>query len=186
LPLPARSSSLGMPDAQEIRDIAERGSKDDLLRLMKDDWYPKHEMLQMKYSKVKRYYFDREAQITSLQNDIKNLKEAEGPANLEHVALSVEGAAAVHPSVKQLLTDMQRVRFELQTAQTRADEAERAKMQMQQDISQLGVLQKENDWYRMQLLYWKEIGGGSDRGSMTSTGSSGYSTGSSQTTLAMR
>ena len=32
----------------------------------------KHEELQAKYSKVKRYYFDREAQVTQLQNTVAN------------------------------------------------------------------------------------------------------------------
>jgi hypothetical protein len=48
----------------------------------------KHEELQAKYSKVKRYYFDREAQVTHLQNTVANQRLSMSKTSLDDAQYS--------------------------------------------------------------------------------------------------
>ena len=60
-----------------------RGGRDDVQTLDHQQLVQKYEELQAKYSKVKRYYFDREAQVTQLQNTVANQRLSMSKTSLD-------------------------------------------------------------------------------------------------------
>lgn len=57
--------------------------REDLQNLDSQQLIAKYEELQAKYSKVKRYYFDREAQVTQLQNTVANQRLSMSKTSLD-------------------------------------------------------------------------------------------------------
>lgn len=57
--------------------------REDLQSLDQQQLIAKYEELQAKYSKVKRYYFDREAQVTQLQNTVANQRLSMSKTSLD-------------------------------------------------------------------------------------------------------
>lgn len=58
-------------------------SRDDINQLDYHQLLQRHEELQAKYSKVKRYYFEREAQVTQLQNTVANQRLSMSKTSLD-------------------------------------------------------------------------------------------------------
>lgn len=77
-------------------------SREDITNLNYDQLLQRHEELQAKYSKVKRYYFEREAQVTQLQNTVAtqrlsmsktSLDDAQYTARFERLNQSINNTA---------------------------------------------------------------------------------------------
>ncbi|KIW88255.1 uncharacterized protein Z519_11366 [Cladophialophora bantiana CBS 173.52] len=58
-------------------------SREDISQLDYNQLLQRHEELQAKYSKVKRYYFEREAQVTQLQNTVANQRLSMSKTSLD-------------------------------------------------------------------------------------------------------
>lgn len=58
-------------------------SREDISQLDYHQLLQRHEELQAKYSKVKRYYFEREAQVTQLQNTVANQRLSMSKTSLD-------------------------------------------------------------------------------------------------------
>ncbi|KIW40518.1 uncharacterized protein PV06_07709 [Exophiala oligosperma] len=77
-------------------------SREDISQLDYHQLLQRHEELQAKYSKVKRYYFEREAQVTQLQNTVANqrmsmtrtsLDDAQYTARFERLSQAINNLA---------------------------------------------------------------------------------------------
>ena len=78
------------PRARMSQQVSDQGrntppprSRDDPRELDYSQLLQKHEELQAKYSKVKRYYFEREAQVTQLQNTVANQRLSMSKTSLD-------------------------------------------------------------------------------------------------------
>lgn len=141
LPLKQPVSSHGI-DFTKGADIAKAGSKEDLIAFIENYVLVRHEELQVKYAKVKRYYFDREAQVHALENDIERLK-AEDPNHQANVTLS-EGL-----ELEQVKMEYEQLKYEY-AAYRRSDEirvalkdGERAKAYEFEKREMLGIIEEQ-------------------------------------------
>ena len=78
------------PRARMSQQASEQGrntppprSREDVTQLDFASLLARHEELQAKYSKVKRYYFEREAQVTQLQNTVANQRLSMSKTSLD-------------------------------------------------------------------------------------------------------
>ncbi|KAJ9652254.1 hypothetical protein H2198_008494, partial [Neophaeococcomyces mojaviensis] len=69
--------------AHEGRSTPPPRGRDDIQNLDPQTLQARYEELQAKYSKVKRYYFDREAQVTQLQNTVANQRLSMSKTSLD-------------------------------------------------------------------------------------------------------
>ena len=69
--------------ADQGRSTPPPRSRDDINQLDYHQLLQRHEELQAKYSKVKRYYFEREAQVTQLQNTVANQRLSMSKTSLD-------------------------------------------------------------------------------------------------------
>ncbi|KIV82785.1 hypothetical protein PV11_04864 [Exophiala sideris] len=63
---------MSQQSSEQGRSTPPPRSREDISQLDYNQLLQRHEELQAKYSKVKRYYFEREAQVTQLQNTVAN------------------------------------------------------------------------------------------------------------------
>ena len=67
---PVPSMRMSQQGSEQGRSTPPPRSREDISHLDYNQLLQRHEELQAKYSKVKRYYFEREAQVTQLQNTV--------------------------------------------------------------------------------------------------------------------
>ena len=81
-----------------------------------DDLLFKHEELQAKYSKVKRYYFESQSQVTALQEDVKKLK-VEDPSHKADITLSETSTPTPSelPALSKINVDNENLTDQLET-----------------------------------------------------------------------
>ena len=85
-----QSSNQPDPRARMSTQVSEQGrstppprSREDIGQMDYTQLLQRHEELQAKYSKVKRYYFEREAQVTQLQNTVANQRLSMSKTSLD-------------------------------------------------------------------------------------------------------
>jgi hypothetical protein len=69
--------------SEQGRNTPPPRSREDITQLDFTSLLARHEELQAKYSKVKRYYFEREAQVTQLQNTVANQRLSMSKTSLD-------------------------------------------------------------------------------------------------------
>ncbi|EXJ61789.1 hypothetical protein A1O7_02219 [Cladophialophora yegresii CBS 114405] len=69
--------------SEQGRNTPPPRSREDITQLDFASLLARHEELQAKYSKVKRYYFEREAQVTQLQNTVANQRLSMSKTSLD-------------------------------------------------------------------------------------------------------
>jgi hypothetical protein len=174
--LPVKSSN--DIDLTKGADKARTGSKEDLIDFMDNYVLARHEVLHTKYSKVKRYYFEKDAQVTALRNDIEKLR-AQDPNQRAGVALSHAPELArvkmEYETLKREFEDYRRKHvIEMRNTLQGADRAKAADFERRQLLDVIEKqkqehqkLQKQMDWYRIQLSYWNETSSNSSGTSRT-------------------
>ena len=159
--------SSGQLDLREAARYIDQGDAEGMKVYLHRTLYHQHELLQAKYSKVKRIYFDKEAELQGLQNEINIL----------------------HDAFLKQIDERSREELERQVieAQARATRAEndnallRGAAPASISDADLAKLRDQLDWYRIQLDYWQN----NSAGASVSSGSTAYS-GSTQQTLPIR
>ena len=116
-------------DLRVLGEILEAGDPEKAKAYIETKFLIKYEELLAKYNKVKRYYFDAEAQVRELQKENKALKTN-----------GTSGAATAQEQVR-LIISLQNQLSEKKVSAAVTQELEKMKNKM--------------DWYRIQLSYWE-------------------------------
>jgi hypothetical protein len=86
-PLPGQADPRARTSQQQVSDQGRSTppprSREDISQLDYAQLLQRHEELQAKYSKVKRYYFERENQVTQLQNTVANQRMSMSKTSLD-------------------------------------------------------------------------------------------------------
>jgi hypothetical protein len=155
LPLKYGGKSANEIDLSSSFLAAKAGNKEEILAFVDSYVMHRHEHLQNKYTKVKKYYFEREAHVMQLQKELEILKTKD-----RFETDSIDGAGDRDQMWQKHLERMQNEELTLM------------RKQYGEQKQELQKLQKQVEWQQVQLSYWN---GHQDSGRVGAVLQPGYS-----------
>ena len=134
-------------DLREIIRILGEGDAEEARIYLESTLVGKHQILEAKYDKVKRYYFERAAQVAELENENNALKSGD-PEKWSDASMEIE---------KRTIVELRRELEILHKMTKLAKDQLRTEQKKNVDHTQeIERLKKQMNWYRIRLSYWEE------------------------------